>query len=81
MRPGSSRPEGVEMTRTTTTTTRQQACPQDCCAGNCGGELVTWAYAKYVRVAPCSALLAQGWNNKVQAVYYHSQVATMPVSS
>ena len=48
----------------------QATCPKDVCAGKCGGEQVVWTFAKTATVAPCSALIAQGWNTKVQMAFY-----------
>jgi len=57
------------------TSSTSVVCPADvsCCAGKCGGEVVTATYgAKSVSVAPCSYLLAQGWTG-ANVVLWHNQ--------
>ena len=51
------------------------------CGNKCNGEKVAALgfnslSAKTVRVAPCSALTAQGWTSKVQAAYSKADAAT-----
>ena len=53
------------------------SCPQDVCLG-CGGEKVVWTFTnKSVSVAPCSSLIAQGWDGSVQAVYWPAQAEAL----
>ena len=48
-------------------------CPREVCGGKCSrGEQVVWTYGKTVTVSPCSALKAQGWNNKIQMAFHLS---------
>lgn len=57
-------------------TTSSVVCPSSvsCCAGKCGGEVVTATYgAKSVSVAPCTYLLGQGWTAKANVVLSHNQ--------
>lgn len=58
------------------TTSSSVVCPAQvsCCAGKCGGEVVTATYGrKSVAVAPCSFLLAQGWTASANVVLSHNQ--------
>lgn len=69
------------MGRNVTTVTREAACPQECCAGMCGGEKVTWTFTSQVTVEPCSALLAQGWVGIQLALRHEQADRYFPVSA
>jgi hypothetical protein len=64
-----------------TTIKRTIACPQECCAGQCAGESVVWTFGSQVTVAPCSALLAQGWTGIQLALRHEQADRYMPIVS